>query len=65
MKLIINGEKKELDVQTLSEVVDQYELQKGLVVTEIDGKIIDRKDWEETKVRDGMKIEIVHFVGGG
>ena len=65
MKLKINGEEKELEVKTLAEVVEEFNLQKGLVVTEVNGEVIDREKWEATKVEDGMNIEIVHFVGGG
>ncbi|MFP3359750.1 sulfur carrier protein ThiS [Planococcus sp. SIMBA_143] len=36
-----------------------------MVVTEIDGTIIDRSNWKDINVQDGMKIELVHFVGGG
>lgn len=65
MELIINGEKVQLEVKTLEDVVIHYDLQKGLVVTEVDGNIIDRSEWEKTEVEPGMKIELVHFVGGG
>ncbi|TKD70111.1 sulfur carrier protein ThiS [Pseudalkalibacillus hwajinpoensis] len=65
MNLLINGETYHLDVTTLKEVVTYFGLQEGLVVTEIDGKIIDRSKWLNTKVEDGMTIELVHFVGGG
>ncbi|UOE95740.1 sulfur carrier protein ThiS [Alkalihalobacillus sp. LMS39] len=65
MKLIINGEDIQLDVKTLDEVVKHYELEQNLVVTEVDGTIIDRTNWSETELKDGMRIELVHFVGGG
>jgi sulfur carrier protein len=65
MELIINGEKEDLNVETLEDIVTKYNLQKELVVTEVDGKIIDRIEWGTTKVIAGMKIELVHFVGGG
>ncbi|WP_026674724.1 sulfur carrier protein ThiS [Alkalihalobacterium bogoriense] len=65
MKLIINGEDMQLDVKTLDEVVKHYGLEQNLVVTEVDGTIIDRTNWSETELKDGMKIELVHFVGGG
>jgi sulfur carrier protein len=65
LKLYVNGEETELDVTTLSDLVDAYKLTKGLVVLEVDGEIIDRDAWSDTEVKDGMKIEIVHFVGGG
>ncbi|WP_347549617.1 sulfur carrier protein ThiS [Pseudalkalibacillus hwajinpoensis] len=65
MTLFINGEPYELNVTNLQEVIAHFELQEGLVVTEVEGNIVDRSQWLETKVSDGMKIELVHFVGGG
>ncbi|MEC2070543.1 sulfur carrier protein ThiS [Alkalihalophilus marmarensis] len=65
MELIINGEKEMIQADTLLDVVTHYQLEKHLVVTEVDGEIIDRDSWAETKVEEGMKIELVHFVGGG
>ena len=65
VSLTINGEEKTLDVQTVSDVVAHYRLEKNLVVVELEGKIIERNDWEATAVEAGMWIELVHFVGGG
>ncbi|MBU8905739.1 sulfur carrier protein ThiS [Desertibacillus haloalkaliphilus] len=65
MLLYINGEEKQLDVSKLDEVVKHYQLEGNLVVTEINGEIVDREDWEDTELKEGMKIELVHFVGGG
>lgn len=65
MRLTVNGEETELEVSTLDEVVKAYNLQKGLVVTEVNGQIIDRDQWGNTVLEEGMNIEIVHFVGGG
>jgi sulfur carrier protein len=65
VRLQINGDKHDLDVVTLKDVVNHFGLQEGLVVTEVDGTIIDRSNWNDINVQDGMEIELVHFVGGG
>lgn len=66
MELLVNGKKVFIqNVKNVEDVVTHYNLQKGLVVIEVDGNIIDRNEWANTPVREGMKIEIVHFVGGG
>ncbi|MCX7641031.1 MAG: sulfur carrier protein ThiS [Elusimicrobiales bacterium] len=31
----------------------------------VNGKIIPKEKWEKVKLKDGDKIEIVGFVGGG
>lgn len=64
--LRINGEEEHFDhVKTLLDVVAHYKLENNLVVAEVDGKVIDRERWSETSIKDGMSIELVHFVGGG
>ena len=65
MRLQINGDEHDLDVVTLKDVVNYFGLQEGLVVTEVDGAIINRSNWKDINVQDGMEIELVHFVGGG
>ncbi|MGO4887155.1 sulfur carrier protein ThiS [Anaerobacillus sp. MEB173] len=65
MNIIVNGEKKQIDVKTLEDVVKHFGLEKNLVVTEVNGEIIERDQWTTTEVTEGMKIELVHFVGGG
>jgi len=66
MTLTVNGQEQELHgICNVSELVSHYRLQDKLVVVEIDGKVIERENWEETQLRDGMTIELVHFVGGG
>jgi sulfur carrier protein len=65
MKVFINGECKELELENLDEVVVHYNLDENLVVTEVDGVIVNMDERKNTKLQDGMKIEIVQFVGGG
>lgn len=65
MRLIINGEEYDLDVKTLRDVIEHFQLNANLVVTEVDGEIVDRSKWESTTLKEMMKIELVQFVGGG
>jgi len=65
MELIINGTMQKLDVQTIKDVVEHFELSNKPIVVEADGEVLVSEHWEHTTVRPGMKIELVHFVGGG
>jgi sulfur carrier protein len=65
MELMINGEKQEVEAKTLLDVVSHFNLESHLVVTEVDSVIIERDQWEQTPIKPEMKIELVHFVGGG
>lgn len=65
MNLVINGENKNLSLDTLSDVIEHFNLNENLIVTEVDGNIVNLEDRMKTKLYEGMKIEIVQFVGGG
>jgi sulfur carrier protein len=65
MQLIINGEAKELDATTIQDVVVHFGLEGRPLVVEADGEIIAKEQWPDIEVRPLMKIELVHFVGGG
>lgn len=65
MVLIVNGKEVTLQCQCLADLVDHYQLNRAHVVAEVDGEIVDRSQWESYRLRDGAKVELVHFVGGG
>ncbi|ANY65548.1 thiamine biosynthesis protein ThiS [Paenibacillus sp. BIHB 4019] len=65
MELVINGVKQELAARTIEEVIAHFELTGKPVVVEADGAVLTQEQWAATEVREGMKIELVHFVGGG
>jgi thiamine biosynthesis protein ThiS len=65
MKLFINGEERQLEVTTVSTLVEQLAMKADRVAVELNRQIVPRADWPQTALRDGDKLEIVHFVGGG
>jgi sulfur carrier protein len=65
MNVIINGEKKNVEVTNVLELVHDLKLNPGLIVIEVEGEILDRSNWEAVELKEDLTIEIVHFVGGG
>jgi thiamine biosynthesis protein ThiS len=66
MRLHINGEDKEFtQLSTLAELVDKLGAKADRVAVELNRNIVPRRDWESTPLKDGDRLEIVHFVGGG
>ena len=65
--LNINGTEKQFDKlpSTLSKLLDEMEINQATVVAEMNGKIIERKDFSTIKLSAGEKIELIRFVGGG
>jgi thiamine biosynthesis protein ThiS len=65
MNLIINGESRDLSAETLSALVEQLGMKPDRVAIELNREIISRNRWPECTLKDGDRLEIVHFVGGG
>jgi thiamine biosynthesis protein ThiS len=66
MLLIINGDSREFaDGLTVSALVDELAMRGDRLAIELNRDIVPRARWAETSLKDGDKLEIVHFVGGG
>jgi len=52
-------------VSNVSELVRLLEIGEEGIAVELNKNIIRRRDWGETPVCDGDRVEIVQFVGGG
>ena len=69
MNLKINGEIKTIEKSSeemlLEELLESLGFKPQLVVVELNGSIINPKDWISTKIKDGDCLEVVTIVGGG
>jgi thiazole synthase len=65
MNLTINGESQPSSAETLAALVEQLGMKPDRVAIELNREIVPRDKWAQTALRDGDRLEIVHFVGGG
>ena len=66
MRLELNGEPKEFEEgTTLSALVEQLSLAPERLAVELNREVVRRADWPSTRLKEGDRVEIVHFVGGG
>jgi sulfur carrier protein len=71
MKLQINGEESIFetvpgqDTSTLAALIELLSMKPDRVAVELNLEIVPRDRWSETLLKDGDRLEIVHFVGGG
>ncbi len=64
--LHINGEQREFpDGLTIAALVAQLGMKPDRVAVELNLEIVPRPNWEATTLKNGDKLEVVHFVGGG
>jgi sulfur carrier protein len=66
MRVTINGETLCLDGElSVSGLLARRKIEPVRVAVEINEDIVPRRTFAETMIRDGDRIEIVTFVGGG
>ncbi|HWG40964.1 MAG TPA: sulfur carrier protein ThiS [Candidatus Acidoferrales bacterium] len=66
MTLYLNGEQREFpDGLTVAALVAQIGIKSDRAAVELNLEIVPRARWDTTTLKDGDKVEVVHFVGGG
>jgi sulfur carrier protein len=66
LQLIVNGEDRTFDgVADVAGLVRALGLDVRKVAVERNLEIVPRSTYDKTKLTDGDRIEIVHFIGGG
>ena len=67
--LMVNGKEKNFDdgqfPDTISDLLNHLNIVAATVVVEMDGQIIDRKNFDQTKLQPNQSLELIRFVGGG
>lgn len=68
MIVTVNGEARELaggaTVASVLELLDVSPGARGVAVA-VDGEVVTRSRWSETRLRDGARIEVVAAIQGG
>jgi len=65
MNVTINGETRSLPADTLASLVEHLKMKPDRVAIELNREIVPREEWPRTALKDGDRLEIVQFVGGG
>ena len=69
MKIRVNGEEKFINNSnkeyTLTEALNQLGYNSNSIIVELNDLIVNHESWQNNKVKDGDKLEIVSIVGGG
>ena len=61
----INGEFLDKDGKTVTEMLADMDISGQRVAVELNEEIVPKAKYGETVLKDGDKIEVVRFVGGG
>lgn len=68
MTVTVNGEKQSLAKESLNivELLKFKDIEMpDMVSVQLNGDILDRENFQSTKVSDGDEVEFLYFMGGG
>ncbi len=66
MQITVNGESENAaSGATVAALVTQHNLKPLRVAVEVNEQLVPRRDYEQTLLQPGDRVEIVTFVGGG
>jgi len=66
MKLIINGETKTIeDNSSLQKIITDLEIEDKVMAAAVNMDIVKKDNWSNFTPKDGDKLELLQFVGGG
>jgi sulfur carrier protein len=66
MVLIINGKKKEFkDDTTIQEILKELNILDKVMACAVNMQIVKQENWNQYTPKDGDKLELLDFVGGG
>lgn len=66
MKIILNGEEKEIkEGTTIKELIQELGIKAPNYAVAVGMDVIPKSEYETYRLKEGDKVEIVTFVGGG
>lgn len=66
MKIVVNGLPRDVrDGSSVADLVRDSGLEGKPIAVEINRRVIPRREHGGTRLAEGDRIEVVHFVGGG
>ncbi|HHD84134.1 MAG TPA: sulfur carrier protein ThiS [Campylobacteraceae bacterium] len=66
MDIIVNGEKRTIDPDTtIKSLLDQLGIADKTMASAVNMEVVKKEAWENHTLKEGDKVEFLHFVGGG
>ena len=66
IKIILNGKPNEIKADmTVSDLLTKWRMRPELVTVEINENILQKLDYDSTKIKEGDKVEFIFYMGGG
>jgi sulfur carrier protein len=65
MKLVLNGQEREVSASQVEELVAELGLPLAAALVEHNGTALFRSEWTAARLQDGDRLEVIRMVAGG
>lgn len=66
MKITVNGETKEFENGlSLQDIMQKLGIAEKVMAAAVNMEVVKKQEWQKFSPKEGDKIELLHFVGGG
>ena len=66
MEIVVNGETKNIKAQsTVLDLLNELKVKEKTMAVAINMEIVKKEQWDKHQIKEGDKLELLHFVGGG
>jgi sulfur carrier protein len=66
MKIVVNGQDREFrENATLLDILKELSLEEKVMAAAVNMNIVKQDEWKSYIIKDGDKLELLDFVGGG
>jgi len=66
MKLIINGEERDVSNNyTIGKILENLQIRDKVMAVAVNMEIVKKDNWDSFSPKEGDKLELLQFVGGG
>jgi sulfur carrier protein len=66
MRIIVNGENREFqDNSSIEKILDELKIKDKAMAVAVNMNIVKKDNWDKFNPKDGDKLEVLQFVGGG
>lgn len=65
MRLKVNGKPEEIQEDNLLDLLKSKNIEPQMVTVELNNKMVDRSELNNTSLNEGDELEFIYFMGGG
>ncbi len=65
MKIVVNSKEMESSSTFVSELIEELGLKDRVMAVALNMEIVKKDEWQTTKIKEGDRLELLEFVGGG